>query len=80
MSAQKTLLRFIRWYQHSKIIDSPLFKMFYLSETTCKFVPHCSDYTYEAIEKHGIIKGCWRGFCRIVRCHPWAKGGYDPLS
>jgi len=45
----------------------------------CRFYPTCSEYTYQAIKKFGIIKGGWRGMKRIIRCHPFNKGGYDPL-
>lgn len=46
----------------------------------CKFYPSCSDYTKQAIEKYGIFKGVYLGIKRIIRCHPFSKGGYDPLK
>lgn len=46
---------------------------------TCRFYPTCSEYTRQAIEKYGFVKGCWLGLKRICRCHPLNKGGYDPL-
>lgn len=46
----------------------------------CKFYPSCSEYTKQAIEKYGIIRGCFLGIKRILRCHPFSKGGYDPLK
>lgn len=45
----------------------------------CIYRPTCSAYGYEAIEKYGIIKGTVLTLRRIGRCHPWSKGGYDPL-
>lgn len=44
----------------------------------CRFYPGCSQYMIEAIEKYGVWKGVWKGLCRIGRCHPWSRGGYDP--
>ena len=46
----------------------------------CRFVPTCSEYTKESIIKYGVIKGFWLGLKRIVKCHPWGKGGYDPIK
>lgn len=45
----------------------------------CKYYPTCSMYTYEAIEKHGAIKGTFYSIYRILRCNPFSKGGYDPV-
>jgi putative membrane protein insertion efficiency factor len=45
----------------------------------CRFYPCCSDYTIEAIEKHGIVYGLWLSFRRMGRCHPWNPGGCDPV-
>jgi uncharacterized protein len=53
-----------------------------LSQVTppsCRFVPSCSQYGYEAIEKYGFFKGGWMTTKRILRCNPFSKGGYDPV-
>jgi putative membrane protein insertion efficiency factor len=44
----------------------------------CRFEPTCSNYFIESVEKHGAIRGLWRGMKRIARCHPFHPGGYDP--
>jgi putative membrane protein insertion efficiency factor len=44
----------------------------------CRFYPTCSNYMIEAVRKYGVVRGVWRGLCRIGRCHPWHAGGYDP--
>lgn len=47
--------------------------------TTCRFVPTCSSYAMEALARHGLIRGVGLTLWRILRCHPWSKGGYDPV-
>ncbi len=46
----------------------------------CRFYPTCSQYMLQAIEKYGAFKGCLLGIKRILRCHPFHPGGYDPLK
>ena len=60
----------IRAYQ---VCISPLHK------PCCRFYPTCSNYALEALKKHGIIKGGWYSFKRIIRCNPFFKCGYDPV-
>jgi len=44
----------------------------------CRFEPSCSRYMIGAIRKYGVLKGVWKGTGRVLRCHPWHPGGYDP--
>lgn len=66
----RVLLFTIRAYQ---VTLSPLLG------NSCRYVPSCSRYTYDAIERYGWIRGSWMGLKRVARCHPFAKGGYDPV-
>lgn len=70
---KKILVFFINGYQ--KYISQ------YLQSKNihCKFYPTCSEYTKQAIYKYGALKGSWLGMCRIFKCNPFSKGGYDPL-
>lgn len=67
---KKICIMMIRFYQ--KFI-SPL------TPPACRYTPTCSQYTLEAIQKYGALKGCWLGMKRIARCHPWGGSGYDPV-
>jgi len=46
----------------------------------CRYYPTCSEYTHQALVKHGLLKGLFMGIWRILRCNPWGKGGYDPVK
>jgi uncharacterized protein len=45
----------------------------------CRFVPTCSEYAAEAIERYGAVRGCFKALWRILRCHPFSAGGFDPV-
>lgn len=67
---KKAILGIIRFYQ---IVISPL------KPPTCRFYPTCSHYGLEAVSKHGAIKGGWLTIRRILKCHPFHPGGFDPV-
>jgi uncharacterized protein len=64
------ILFLIRFYQ---CFISPL------KPRTCRFYPTCSAYTHQAVQRFGVGKGLWYGLRRLLRCHPFTNGGYDPL-
>jgi len=76
---KRIILKIIKLYQKYLSLDTG-FLSFLWSERICRYHPTCSEYTYQAIEKYGILRGGWKGLKRIIRCHPWAKGGNDPLQ
>ena len=61
------LLRAYKW------AISPMFP------PACRYTPTCSEYAIEAIDRFGVVRGGWKAFTRILRCHPFVKGGYDPV-
>lgn len=67
---KRVFILLIRFYQ--KVI-SPL------TPPSCRFYPTCSNYTLEAIQVHGALKGGWLGLKRILKCHPFHEGGFDPV-
>jgi putative membrane protein insertion efficiency factor len=64
------LIWLVRGY---RLAISPLFP------PRCRFLPSCSDYALQAIERHGICAGCWLALCRFVRCNPLNPGGIDEV-
>ena len=78
----KFLLSLIRFYQKYLNRNNVFLKGTFIAEAggVCRFRPTCSQYTYQAIERYGSLKGLYLGFRRILRCHPWNVGGYYPLK
>jgi putative membrane protein insertion efficiency factor len=68
--ARKIVLRLLRAY---KWAISPMFP------PSCRYVPSCSEYAAEAVERYGVLRGGAAATWRLFRCHPFAKGGYDPV-
>ena len=64
------LLKLIRFYRKNLSPARP---------PCCRFVPTCSEYALEAITKYGALKGSWLALRRFLKCHPFHKGGYDPV-
>lgn len=71
---KKILLFLIKKYQKH---ISPFLSNCHIN---CKYFPTCSEYTKQAIEKYGALKGSFLGIKRIIKCNPFSKGGYDPLK
>lgn len=65
------IILLIRFYQ---IVISPMFP------PRCRFYPTCSQYALEAVQKKGVVKGSWMALKRILKCHPFHPGGYDPVD
>lgn len=76
--SKRIALKSIRLYQ--KLFSSRRgFIGLLFGEAGCRFRPTCSEYTYEAIDHYGFWRGLVLGLKRILRCHPFSKGGFDPL-
>jgi uncharacterized protein len=75
---RKMVLWMIRGYQKTLSFDHGWFSYLY-PYGYCRFRPTCSEYTYQAVEKYGIIKGGFMGLKRVIRCNPFNKGGFDPV-
>ncbi len=71
---RRILIKIIDFYQKNISL------WFSSKNINCKFYPTCSEYTKQAINKYGSIKGIFLGINRILRCNPFSKGGYDPLK
>ena len=67
---KKIFLLLVKFY---RLFLSPL------KPPSCRYIPTCSEYAFIAIEKYGALKGGWMAVKRILRCHPFHKGGYDPV-
>jgi putative membrane protein insertion efficiency factor len=66
---KKLVIVVVKGYQKAAFLKTP----------SCRFYPSCSNYSIQAIEKYGVIKGGWLTAKRIIRCHPFNPGGYDPV-
>ena len=73
MCMKKIAIILIKFYQN-------FISKYLLPGRRCRFYPTCSQYTLEAIEKYGFLKGGFMGFKRILRCNPFNPGGYDPVK
>lgn len=71
-------IKIIKLYQKTLSLDHGPLKEIY-PYSGCRFRPTCSEYTLEAVRKHGALRGIWFGLRRIFKCHPFNKGGWDPL-
>ena len=76
---KKIVLGFIKLYQKTISFDHGIFSCLF-PYGFCRFYPTCSEYSYQAIERYGLIKGGLKSLWRILRCNPLNKGGYDPVS
>lgn len=76
---KRIILNLIRFYQKHLSFDNGFFKLLFLTDKACRFSPSCSEYTYQAVERYGIMRGGALALKRIFRCHPFNVGGNDPV-
>ena len=76
---RNAILLLIKVYQKFFSPDHSAKKMLYPTGY-CKFFPTCSEYMYKAIQRYGLVRGLALGIWRILRCHPWSKGGVDDIK
>jgi putative membrane protein insertion efficiency factor len=60
-----------------KSLVSPLIHA--IVPSRCLYLPTCSEYAYVAVVRFGVLRGSWMALCRLLRCHPWGRGGLDPV-
>lgn len=65
----RAMLRLVCAYQH----------VFAYRSSPCRYLPTCSNYALDALERHGAVRGGWMALRRITRCHPWGSSGWDPV-
>ena len=70
MIGRRFVVGLLRFYQRYL---SPLLP------AACRFQPTCSEYAIDAVQLHGTARGMWLGLCRLLRCHPFSAGGFDPV-
>src|SRR5437667_369172 len=75
---QKLIINSIYFYQRVLSFDTGLGRIFAIGDKTCRYSPTCSEYSKQAIEKYGILKGAFLGGKRFLSCHPYSVGGWDP--
>ena len=75
---KRIALATIRFYQKFLSFDQGYLHSV-LPIKVCRFTPTCSEYTYQAITRYGILYGSWIGLKRIIRCGPWNRAGHDPV-
>ena len=78
MTVRTIFLGMIRLYQQTLSPDHGWFRRRH-PYGYCRYLPSCSQYAYEAIEEHGVIKGVLLGARRVLRCTPWSAGGHNPV-
>ena len=72
---KRLLIRFLEAYK--KLVSPFLVRLF---GNACRFTPTCSEYTIEALEKYGTVRGVALGISRFLKCHPFGGSGYDPVK